>query len=140
MQNIVIFYCCHFKFPIIIIVILKTHVIFFFFKRMAHWKTNVVKWHHGKIEIVHVIVNKNSKLFFTIFWDLIFTCIFRTFFRSGKLDCTLTFSRITLELLGPLCNQTDNLETESKTLYYWLLKLKMQAQKSTKKTKINMHL
>ena len=74
MQNIVIFYCCHFKFPIIIIVILKTHVIFFF-KRMTHWKTNIVKSHHDKVKIAqsHVIVNKNSKLFFTIFPDLIFT-------------------------------------------------------------------
>ena len=27
-------------------------------------------------------------------------------------------------MLGPLCNQTLNLETEAKTLYYSLLKLK----------------
>ena len=55
---------------------------------MAHWKTNVVKSLHDKIKIVHVIVNKNSKLFFTIFPDLIFTCIFQTFFRPGKIVYT----------------------------------------------------
>ena len=29
-----------------------------------------------------------------------------------------------LKMLGPLCNQTVNLKTDSKTLYYSLLKLK----------------
>ena len=28
-----------------------------------------------------------------------------------------------LEVLGPLCNQTVNLKTDSKTLYYSILKL-----------------
>ena len=29
-----------------------------------------------------------------------------------------------LKMLGPLCNQTVNLETDTKTLYYSLLRLK----------------
>ena len=29
-----------------------------------------------------------------------------------------------LKMLGPLCNQTVNLKTDSKTLYYSILKLK----------------
>ena len=29
-----------------------------------------------------------------------------------------------LKMLGPLCNQTDNLETDAKTLHYSLLELK----------------
>ena len=29
-----------------------------------------------------------------------------------------------LKILGPLCNQTVNLKTDSKTLYYSILKLK----------------
>ena len=29
-----------------------------------------------------------------------------------------------MEMLGPLCNQTVNLETDAKTLYYSLLKKK----------------
>ena len=29
-----------------------------------------------------------------------------------------------LKVLGPLCNQTVNLKTDSKTLYYSILKLK----------------
>ena len=29
-----------------------------------------------------------------------------------------------LKMLGPLCNQTVNLETDAKTLYYSLVKLK----------------
>ena len=31
-----------------------------------------------------------------------------------------------MEMLGPLCNQTVNLETDAKTLYYSLLKKKNQ--------------
>ena len=33
-----------------------------------------------------------------------------------------------MEMLGPLCNQTVNLETDAKTLYYSLLKKKIHTQ------------
>ena len=33
-----------------------------------------------------------------------------------------------MEMLGPLCNQTVNLETDAKTLYYSLLKKKTHTQ------------
>ena len=33
-------------------------------------------------------------------------------------------SSLKLKMLGPLCNQTVNLKTDSKTLYYSILKLK----------------
>ena len=48
-----------------------------------------------------------------------------------------------LEMLGPLCNQTVNLETDTKTLYYSLLTLKYNPSiylKHKKRLKINMHL
>ena len=32
--------------------------------------------------------------------------------------------RLKLKMLGPLCNQTDNLKTDAKTLHYSLLELK----------------
>ena len=34
-----------------------------------------------------------------------------------------------MEMLGPLCNQTVNLETDAKTLYYSLLKKKTHTHK-----------
>ena len=48
-----------------------------------------------------------------------------------------------LEMLGPLCNQTVNQETDAKTRYYSLLKLKYSPSiylKHKKRLKINMHL
>ena len=48
-----------------------------------------------------------------------------------------------LEMLGPLCMETVNLETDAKTLYYSLLKLKYSPckyLKYKKRLKINMHL
>ena len=40
-----------------------------------------------------------------------------------------------LKMLGPLCNQIVNLETEAKTLYYSLLKLKYSPSTYLKKKK-----
>ena len=48
-----------------------------------------------------------------------------------------------MEMLGPLCMETVNLETDAKTLYYSLLKLKYSPckyLKHKKRLKINMHL
>ena len=48
-----------------------------------------------------------------------------------------------MEMLGPLCMETVNLETDAKTLYYSLLKLKYSPCKYLKHKKIlkiNMHL
>ena len=46
-----------------------------------------------------------------------------TLSQSRPAECQFKTSS-KLKMLGPLCNQTVNLKTESKTLYYSILKLK----------------
>ena len=43
--------------------------------------------------------------------------------QSGTSESQLKRTNLKLKMLGPLCNQTVNLKTDSKTLYHSILKL-----------------